>query len=42
VGLSISRAIVEANGGQIWAEPIEAGGAAFRFTVPAAARAPHA
>ncbi|MFT3817012.1 MAG: ATP-binding protein [Rubrivivax sp.] len=38
VGLSISRAIVEANGGRIWAEPIEAGGAAFRFTVPAAAR----
>lgn len=38
VGLSISRAIVEANGGQIWAEPVEAGGASFRFTVPAAAR----
>lgn len=38
VGLSISRAIVEANGGQIWAEPIGAGGASFRFTVPATAR----
>ncbi|MFT3802315.1 MAG: sensor histidine kinase [Burkholderiaceae bacterium] len=38
VGLSISRAIVEANGGQIWAKPIETGGAAFRFTVPATAR----
>jgi len=35
VGLSISRAIVEANRGQIWAEPGEAGGAVFRFTVPA-------
>lgn len=37
VGLSISRAIVEANGGQLWAEPAPAGGASFRFTVPAAA-----
>lgn len=37
VGLSISRAIIEANGGQIWADPIESGGASFRFTVPTTA-----
>lgn len=34
VGLSISRAIVEANGGKIWAEPNAGGGAVFRFCVP--------
>ncbi|MFC4623377.1 sensor histidine kinase [Comamonas nitrativorans] len=34
VGLSISRAIVEANGGQIEAYPREGGGAVLRFTVP--------
>lgn len=34
VGLSISRAIIEANGGQIWAEPIKEGGAVFRFSIP--------
>jgi two-component system sensor kinase FixL len=33
VGLSISRTIVEAHGGRIWAEPNEGGGAIFRFTV---------
>ncbi|MHA3904597.1 sensor histidine kinase [Castellaniella sp. WN] len=38
VGLSISRAIIEANGGQIGAESMAAGGAVFRFTVPAAAQ----
>jgi len=37
VGLSISRAIIEANGGQIWADPTESGGASFRFTVPTTA-----
>ncbi|MCL7714989.1 sensor histidine kinase [Stenotrophomonas mori] len=36
VGLSISRAIVEANGGRIWAEPGARGGAVFRFTLPVA------
>jgi C4-dicarboxylate-specific signal transduction histidine kinase len=34
VGLSISRTIVEAHGGRIWAEPANGGGAAFRFTLP--------
>jgi signal transduction histidine kinase len=36
IGLSISRTLVEANGGQISAEPGEEGGASFRFTVPIA------
>ena len=38
VGLSISRTIVEAHGGRIWAEPNPEGGAVFRFTVPAVRR----
>jgi two-component system sensor kinase FixL len=33
VGLSISRTIVEAHGGRIWAETSEEGGATFRFTL---------
>lgn len=37
VGLSISRAMIEANGGQIWAESSGNAGAVFRFSVPAAA-----
>jgi two-component system, LuxR family, sensor kinase FixL len=36
VGLSISRTIVEAHGGKIWAEPNPGGGVIFRFTVPLA------
>jgi two-component system sensor kinase FixL len=36
VGLSISRTIIEAHGGQMLAESNEAGGATFRFTLPAA------
>ncbi len=35
VGLSISRTIVEAHGGQIDAEPNPAGGTIFRFTLRA-------
>lgn len=33
VGLSISRTIVEAHGGRIWAEPAPGGGAVFQFTL---------
>ena len=35
VGLSISRTIVDAHGGRIWAEPNDGGGTVFRFTLPA-------
>jgi two-component system sensor kinase FixL len=34
IGLSISRTIVEAHGGKIWAEDRDGGGTVFRFTVP--------
>ena len=34
VGLSISRSIVEAHGGRLWAENCALGGAIFHFTVP--------
>jgi len=36
VGLSISRTIIENHGGRMWAETNPAGGATFRFTLPAA------
>ncbi len=36
VGLSISRTIVEAHRGRIWAEPAEGGGARICFTLPLA------
>jgi two-component system sensor kinase FixL len=36
LGLSICRTIVEANGGKIWVETGEGGGAAFHFTLPRA------
>jgi len=34
IGLSISRAIIEAHGGKLWAENRVRGGATFHFTVP--------
>ena len=37
MGLSICRSIIEAHGGRFWASPRAPHGAAFRFTVPAAA-----
>ena len=39
MGLAISRTIIEAHGGSLWAEDRNTGGAAFRFTVPIAATA---
>ncbi|MDI6449564.1 PAS domain S-box protein [Anaerobaca lacustris] len=35
IGLSLSRRIVEAHGGRLWAEANENAGAVFRFTLPA-------
>jgi two-component system, LuxR family, sensor kinase FixL len=37
MGLAISRTIIEAHGGRLWAENGESGGARFLFTVPIAA-----
>jgi signal transduction histidine kinase len=36
LGLYISKCIVEAHGGRIWAERLEGGGTALRFTLPVA------
>ena len=34
IGLAVSRSIVEAHGGRLWAENRNGGGAAFRFLLP--------
>jgi PAS domain S-box-containing protein len=34
IGLAISRSIIEAHGGKLWAEPNPRGGAIFQFTLP--------
>ena len=34
IGLTISKSIIDAHRGQIWAEPNQAGGTTFRFTLP--------
>lgn len=36
MGLSISRALIEANGGQLWLDPDSKAGAKFHFTLPLA------
>jgi len=39
IGLSISRSIIEAHGGRLWATPNQPHGAAFRFSLPLEAAA---
>jgi len=39
VGLSISKAIIEAHGGRLWMEANPVGGTVFRFTIPSAKEA---
>ncbi|MBA3756744.1 MAG: PAS domain-containing sensor histidine kinase, partial [Nitrosomonas sp.] len=36
MGLEISRALIEANGGQLWVDPGAKSGAKFHFTLPLA------
>jgi PAS domain S-box-containing protein len=35
IGLAICKRIVERHGGRIWCEPVQTGGTAFHFTLPA-------
>jgi signal transduction histidine kinase len=37
MGLAISRSIVEAHGGRIWATPKSPSGAVFQFSLPGGA-----
>jgi PAS domain S-box-containing protein len=39
IGLSISRSIIKAHGGRLWASPNEPHGALFRFSLPVAEKA---
>lgn len=34
MGLAISRGLIEANGGELWADPVTGNGAVFHFTLP--------
>ena len=40
MGLAISRALIETNGGQLWFEPDTKAGATFHFTLPFATQEP--
>ncbi|MBN1341763.1 MAG: sensor histidine kinase KdpD [Phycisphaerae bacterium] len=40
LGLAICRAVVQAHGGRIWAEPREGGGTLFKFLLPPNGRPP--
>ena len=33
LGLNVTKKLLKAHGGRIWAEPLPGGGKAFRFTV---------